>query len=1051
MMRDQMMMGDEDEDQGQTDSYRVATGTTNTFDDNRTAVGQVKSLRRIPVTRGASKSTCAASALYDIECLRQEMNIDDHRVPLHDLFNRLLTDPNTGMAEPQARAVSTRDGLNTINSEDGIPEWVRFCKNIFGGFSLLLWLGAFLCFAHYSIQTGIHAEVSSDDLALGVALILVILITGGFSFYQEHNEVIMMRAFDGMLPDRATVIRDGMEVSIEAKDLVVGDIVTMKMGDQIAADIRLFDTKNFKVDNSTLTGESEPQWRSAEYTHEDPFLTENLAFSSTFCVEGWAKGIVINIGNLTVVGRLASHTAEAEKVETPISQEVSQFIHIITVAAIIIGCFLFVIAFMLGYFWIDALLFLIGIIVACVPEGMLAIVTIALSLTAKRMSNKNCLVKNLEAVETLGATSILMTDKTGTITSNKLTIAHLWIDNQIGEIDTFAQENPAVSFDKTSHSWKNLARVAVLCNNAEFAETGQELPVMLRHVVGNPKETALLRCVEACEGNVAMFRQLHKKICDIPFNPMTKIHVSVHECSDFQTNGYLACMIGAPELVLQRCSTALVAGQDRAMDPEYRNAFMFALNEMASLGETVIALADGRLPANKFPPGFKFNPHEVNFPISGYRLIGLMSMIDPPKPSVPDAVARARAAGVRVIMLTGDHSTTAVAIAKSVGIMGLDAEPVTIGLNGIPGGSVVAAVVTGEDLEKMSPDLVDEILIHSQELVFGRVKPEQKLQLVESCQRLGAVVAVTGDGVNDAPAIKRADVGIAMGATGSAYTIRVADILLLDDNFASIVSGIEEGRLMYDNLKKCLIYALSSNIPQLSAFLLSMIVQLPLPLGILGVLVIDLGTDLLPAISLAYEEAEEDVMKRRPRNPITDHLLSDKVIFLAYGQLGLIQAAAGFFTYFVIMAENGFWPSKLVGIRTVWDSRAINDVKDSYGQEWSYDDRKNLEFTCQAGYLFSLVIVQWATLIQTKSKRLSVVQMSHTNFVLIFALIFETLVAFIIIYVPGNDQGFQLAPLAPLWLMPGFGFFLVMMGYEELRKAISRKHNGCWLDRETMY
>jgi len=979
------------------------------------------------------------------------MNIDDHRVPLHDLFNRLLTDPNTGMSDPQARAVLQRDGANTINSVDAIPEWVRFCKNIFGGFSLLLWLGAFLCFAHYSIQTGIHAEVPMDDLALGVALMVVIFITGGFSYYQEHSEVNMMRAVEDLVPDRATVIRDGMEVSVEAKDLVVGDIVTMKMGDKIAADIRLFDTKNFKVDNSTLTGESEPQWRSPEYTHEDPFLTENLVFNSTFCVEGWAKGIVINTGNLTVVGRLATHTAEAEKVETPISQEVSQFIHVITVGAIIIGCFLFAIAFMLGYFWIDALLFLIGIIVACVPEGMLAIVTIALSLTAKRMSSKNCLVKNLEAVETLGATSILMTDKTGTITSNKLTIAHLWIDNQIGEIDTFATENPSVSFDKSSHTWKNLARVAVLCNNAEFMEVEEDRPVMLRHVSGNPKETALLRCIEACEGNVAMFRQLHKKVCDIPFNPMTKIHVSVHECSDFQTNGYLACMIGAPELVLQRCGTALVAGQDRIVDKEYQNAFMFALNEMANLGETVIALADGRLPARKFPPGFKFNPHEVNFPITGYRLIGLMSMIDPPKPSVPDAVSRARAASVRVIMLTGDHPNTAVAIAKSVGIMALDANPITIGLDGVPGGNIPAGIVNGEDLEKMSSDLVDEILIHSNELIFGRVKPEQKLQLVESCQRLGAVVTVTGDGVNDAPAIKRADVGIAMGATGSAYTVKVADIVLLDDNFASVVSGIEEGRLMYDNLKKCLIYALSSNIPQLAAFMLSMIVQLPLPLGILGILVIDLGTDLLPAISLAYEEAEEDVMKRRPRNPLTDHLLNDKVIFLSYGQLGLIQAAAGFFTYFVIMAENGFWPSKLVGIRTRWDSRAINDVKDSYGQEWTYEYRKNLEFTCQAGFLFSVVIVQWATLLQTKAKRKSVVQMPHTNWVLNFALLFETLLAFIIIYVPGNQDGFQLAPLSPLWLMPGFGFFLVMMGYEELRKAISRKHKGCWLDRETQY
>jgi len=351
----------------------------------------------------------------------------------------------------------------------------------------------------------------------------------------------------------------------------------------------------------------------------------------------------------------------------------------------------------------------------------------------------------------------------------------------------------------------------------------------------------------------------------------------------------------------------------------------------------------------------------------------------------------------------------------------------------------------------MTPDILDELLLQTEELVFARMKPEQKLQIVESCQRLGAVVTVTGDGINDAAAIRRADVGVAMGS-GAAYSTKCADIVLLDDNFASIVTGVEEGRLMFENLKKCLLYSLSSNVAELGAFMFSMIAGIPLPLGILAVLCIDLGTDMLPAVSLAFEESEENLMKKKPRNPETDHLINEKLIFLSYGQLGLIQAAAGFFTYFVIMAENGFWPQRLINLRNEWNSFAINDLKDSYFQEWTYEDRKSLEYTCQSGFLFSVVVVQWVSAIQVRSRKLSMLQRPLNNHCLNFALIFETLLAFAIIYLPGNEEGLQLAPLYnPVWWLPGMAFSIVLIGYEELRKAIARKHPGAWIDRETHY
>jgi len=257
---------------------------------------------------------------------------------------------------------------------------------------------------------------------------------------------------------------------------------------------------------------------------------------------------------------------------------------------------------------------------------------------------------------------------------------------------------------------------------------------------------------------------------------------------------------------------------------------------------------------------------------------------------------------------------------------------------------------------------------------------------------------------------------------------------------------------MFDNLKKILLYTLASNIPELAAFLLSMVAQIPLPLGVLAVLCVDLGTDLLPAVSLAFEEAETDVMRQKPRRPQQDRLISEQLLFLSYGQLGLIQAASGFFTYFVIMAENGYWPSRLLGLRHAWESKAINDLRDSYGQEWTYDDRKVLEYTCQAGFLFSIVIVQWACVIQARTRRLSILQRPMNNWMLNFSLLFETLIAVLIIYLPGSTEGLQLAPLWPLWWLPGFAFSLLLLAYEELRKAIARKHqHTAWIYKETEY
>jgi len=567
-----------------------------------------------------------------------------------------------------------------------------------------------------------------------------------------------------------------------------------------------------------------------------------------------------------------------------------------------------------------------------------------------------------------------------------------------------------------------------------------------------------LKCCELSEGNVMEYRSQRKKVCEIPFNSSNKYQVSIHECEDQDVPGHLLVMKGAPERILDRCSTILMNGEEKKLDSDMKDAFNQAYLELGGLGERVLGFCDFYLDKDQFPNGYPFDGEDVNFPLDGLRFVGLMSMIDPPRAAVPDAVTKCRSAGIKVIMVTGDHPITAKAIAKSVGIISegnetVDdiAERLNIPVSEVNPRDARAAVVHGGEIKEMDDDQIDEILINHTEIVFARTSPQQKLIIVEGCQRMGAIVAVTGDGVNDSPALKKADIGVAMGIAGSDVSKQAADMILLDDNFASIVTGVEEGRLIFDNLKKSIAYTLTSNIPEISPFLLFILADIPLPLGTVTILCIDLGTDMVPAISMAYEEAESDIMKRQPRNPFSDKLVNERLISMAYGQIGMIQASAGFFVYLVILAENGFWPSRLLGIRKAWDSQAVNDLQDSYGQEWTYHDRKILEYTCHTAFFVSIVVVQWADLIICKTRKNSVFQQGMKNVMLNFGLVFETALAAFLSYTPGMDKGLRMYPLKPSWWFPAVPFSLLIFCYDELRKFILRRNPGGWVEQETYY
>uniref|UniRef100_A0A8C4IMI8 Sodium/potassium-transporting ATPase subunit alpha n=2 Tax=Eupercaria TaxID=1489922 RepID=A0A8C4IMI8_DICLA len=916
---------------------------------------------------------------------------------VEEVCRKYNTDIVQGLTNAKAAEYLARDGPNALTPPPTTPEWVKFCRQLFGGFSILLWIGAILCFLAYAIQAATEDEPAGDNLYLGIVLSAVVIITGCFSYFQEAKSSKIMESFKNMVPQQALVIREGEKMQINAEQVVAGDLVEVKGGDRIPADLRIISSHGCKVDNSSLTGESEPQTRSPDCTHDNPLETRNIAFFSTNCVEGTARGIVVCTGDRTVMGRIATLTSGLETGK------------------------------------------------------------VCLTLTAKRMARKNCLVKNLEAVETLGSTSTICSDKTGTLTQNRMTVAHMWFDNQIHEADT-TEDQSGSSFDKSSATWVSLARVAALCNRAVFKAGQESLPILKRDVAGDASESALLKCIELSCGSVKAMRDKNKKVAEIPFNSTNKYQLSIHEGEDESDNRYLLVMKGAPERILDRCTSIMLQGKEQPMDDELKEAFQNAYLELGGLGERVLGFCHLFLPEDKYPKGFAFDTDDVNFQTDNLCFVGLMSMIDPPRAAVPDAVGKCRSAGIKVIMVTGDHPITAKAIAKGVGIISEGNETVediaarlNIPVSQVNPRDAKACVIHGTDLKDLDQDQMDDILRNHTEIVFARTSPQQKLIIVEGCQRQGAIVAVTGDGVNDSPALKKADIGVAMGISGSDVSKQAADMILLDDNFASIVTGVEEGRLIFDNLKKSIAYTLTSNIPEITPFLFFILVNIPLPLGTITILCIDLGTDMVPAISLAYEAAESDIMKRQPRNPLRDKLVNERLISIAYGQIGMIQALGGFFAYFVIMAENGFLPSELVGIRLNWDDRSTNDLEDSYGQQWTYEQRKIVEFTCHTAFFVSIVVVQWADVIICKTRRNSVFQQGMKNKILIFGLFEETALAAFLSYCPGMDVALRMYPLKPSWWFCAFPYSFLIFVYDEIRKLILRRNPGGWVEKETYY
>lgn len=975
-----------------------------------------------------------------------------HFFTLDQLSQVFDTHLENGLTEEKAKQMMASYGMNVIEGRKDNPLLSIFLRNMFGWFPAFLWIGGFLSilvhFIQYSIDT---SDFSNENLYLGIIILLVVIFTGLFGFYEEAKNVKVMKGFENMMAMHAKVIRDGERKFIPSSQLVIGDLIDMNSGEIVPADVRLIDVNGFSIDMSAITGEAKSQSRTIYYTNENPLKTKNLAFSSCKINEGSAKGIVVAIGNHTVIGKIAGLVKTLVKEEAPVAYEIKHFIKLLCIIAFILGILFF---FMVAYIhsnWMIGFYYMIGIIVANVPEGLLVTMTVAFTLTALKLKKKKCLSKKLESVETLGAISVICSDKTGTITRNQMSVSHICFDFEIFKYDD--------KLAKRNRLYETIIFAACMSLRAEFVEFSSEDNKVERKIIGDATEVAILRYT-AANCSVTSIRKNNPKLFEIPFTSKSKYQLSIHELKKNKNNRYLV-MKGAPDVIFCSCKTILLSSGNIQITEEIEVMVRKLIITLGNMGERVIGYCDLLLPSDKYPQNFKYDSTIQNYPMNGYRFLGLLSLIDPPRKSVADSIAKCRSAGIKVVMVTGDHPITALAISRKVGIISEKNETLFDAAFKVGADPKIyrktadltkfkAAVVKGDELRTMSPDQLDNLLIKMEEITFARTTPQQKLMIVESFQRIGHVVAVTGDGVNDAPALKKANIGIAMGITGTDVSKEAADMILLDDNFSSIVLGIEEGRLIYDNLKKSIAFILTSNIPEVMPFLLYATLGIPLPLHALLIIAINIFTDLWPAISFAYEKAEADIMNRSPRT-LSDRLVTRQLIMMAYFQVGLLQTAAAMTGYFFIFDFYGFHPSDLFFTRQKWDDKNINDYQDSLGQEWTYADRKKLEILAQTAYYVCMVVVQIADCIICKTRRLSIIKQGMSNHMLNLGILAEISISLLIVYVPAFNHILITSPVPLIiWLIPiPYGIILILV--DELRRFLIRKYPGGWIERELYF
>ncbi len=883
-----------------------------------------------------------------------------------EVLLRRLRARRGGLSAREAQRRLVQYGPNELRRRGGTRWPKELARQFTHPLALLLWAATLLAWL-------------AGIVAVAIAIVVVIVINAVFAFIQEAQAERAVEALAAFLPAQAKVLRDGSERTIPARDLVPGDVLVIEEGDRISADARLL-TGTLEVDTSMLTGESVPVLRSAEQldTRVPLLSAHELVLSGTACTEGDGRALVFATGMHTEIGRIAALSERVTAEESPLEQQVRRVAWLIALIAVALGIAFMPLAMLgAGLPFKDAVIFAVGLLVGNVPEGLLPVITLALAVGVRGLVRQGAVVKRLSAVETLGSTDVICTDKTGTLTENRMRVTSVWSPPEELDIVTGGEPGSAL---------RELAMAMAACNNAELSDTGEAF--------GDPTELALMAAAARLGAPLTSEERAKLRRHEFRFDPTLKLMSTLDE----REGGIWVDAKGAPEAVLARSTSTLIAngGQQPLTDGD-RELVGARVDEYARAGLRVLALARRRLPdGGELPEQRDQVERDLCF-------LGLAAMLDPPRPEVPRAVADCHRAGIRIIVITGDHGLTAAAVARQVGIGGEQPQ-----------------IVTGEELERMDEQELDELLRGGEELIFARSAPEAKLRIADALRAEGHVVAMTGDGVNDAPALRRADIGIAMGRSGTDVAREASTMVLTDDNFATIALAVQAGRRVYDNIRKFILYIFAHATPEVVPFLVFALGggAIPLPLTVLQLLAFDVGTETLPALALGREPAEPGLMERKPRKR-SESVIQPPMLLRAWLFLGLISAALEMGGFFYVLTKAG----------------------------WSSGDPTGAGHPLHYGYMqattmtfFSMVACQIGTAFAARTDRASLRSVGvFSNRLLLYGIAFELALAAAIIYVPPLQSLLSTAALPPDALLLALPFPFIVWGADELRRWLLRR------------
>jgi sodium/potassium-transporting ATPase subunit alpha len=907
-----------------------------------------------------------------------------HQLTAREIFKHLGSG-ESGLSPEEVQQRLNQYGPNVLEGPSHYSLIRGFLHQFTHFLAVLLWIAAALAFTAEFMKPG------EGMATLGWAILGVIVINAGFAFFQEYKAERAVHALHRLLPARAWVLRSNQPHDVARSEIVPGDVLVIEEGEQIPADARLIEAADMRVDLSSLTGESQPKRRTAEPVDDGHLLDiPNLVFAGTTVLSGRGRAVVFATGMQTEFGKIASLSTSVETGLSPLQKEITKLTRIVAMISLAMGISFFAIGLWTGLgFWISAI-FGIGIIAANVPEGLLPTVTLALALGSQRMAKRHALIKQLTSVETLGCTTVICTDKTGTLTENRMRVARFYMDH----LDIEVQESRLMIGGHVTNAieaeeYAPLFNAIIHCHNAKRVRQADGRPT----VTGDPTEVAL---VEFALNHGLLHHDPLPRMGELPFDADRKRMSTLH----WHEGQLVAYVKGAPESLLPLCNQMLHHSARSPMSQEDRQRIMAQSRTFAHQAYRVLAVA-----MREIQQGLeKLDIDQVE---QNLTFLGLVAMMDPPRHEVPEAIARCRQAGVRTIMITGDHPLTALAIARQIGLAPKESRA-------RPDDS--CPVIEGHQVETMSDEALCRLLTPTlpgeAEPVFARMAPRHKMRVVSVLKDMGEVVAVTGDGVNDAPAIRKADIGIAMGIAGTDVAKETADMILLDDNFATIVNAIEEGRTVFDNIRKFATYVLVSNVPEVVPYLAYGFLGMPLALTIPQVLAIDLGTDMVPAIALGAERPHPGIMDVPPR-PKHERLLTVPLLLKTYFFLGLNSALLAMSGFFLYLFANGWsWGTPL---------------------DWSsplYREATTVTFS-------AIVLAQVANVFSCRSHRLSVARFGwFSNPLILWGVVIEITILALISYTPLGNDIFRTAPL-PAWIFGPLALgALALLFAEEIRKFI---------------